>query len=92
MAEAPLVVLSCGEASGDLYCSKIARALRKQRPDLRLAGIAGPRSREAGVEPWAEQESLAVMGFVEIVRIALRLEAKPLGQIQHVGVLAQDGL
>lgn len=68
MAEAPLVVLSCGEASGDLYCSKIARALRMQRPDLRLAGIAGPRSREAGVEPWAEQESLAVMGFVEIVR------------------------
>lgn len=68
MAGAPLVVLSCGEASGDLYCSKIARALRMQRPDLRLAGIAGPRSREAGVEAWADQESLAVMGFVEIVR------------------------
>jgi lipid-A-disaccharide synthase len=68
MSEAPLVVLSCGEASGDLYCSKIARALRMQRPDLRLAGIAGPRSREAGVEPWEHQENLAVMGFVEIVR------------------------
>ena len=68
MAGSPLVVLSCGEASGDLYCSRIARALRTRRPDLRLAGIAGPRSRAAGVEPWAEQESLAVMGFVEIVR------------------------
>lgn len=73
MAEAPLVVLSCGEASGDLYCSKIAGALRVQRPDLRLAGIAGPLSREAGVEPWAEQESLAVMGFTEIVRHFPRL-------------------
>ena len=68
MAASPLVVLSCGEASGDLYCSRIARALRTRRPDLRLAGIAGPRSREAGVEPWADQEALAVMGFAEVVR------------------------
>jgi lipid-A-disaccharide synthase len=73
MAASPLVVLSCGEASGDLYCSRIARALRMRRPDLRLAGIAGPRSRQAGVEPWAEQESLAVMGFVEVVRHFPRL-------------------
>lgn len=73
MAAAPLVVLSCGEASGDLYCSRIARALREQRPDLRLAGIAGPRSRAAGVEAWADQESLAVMGFVEVVRHFPRL-------------------
>ncbi|RKZ06221.1 lipid-A-disaccharide synthase [bacterium] len=68
MADSPLVVLSCGEASGDLYCSMIARALLARRADLRLAGIAGPLSRAAGVEPWARQESLAVMGFVEIVR------------------------
>jgi len=73
MAASPLVVLSCGEASGDLYCSRIARALRTRRPDLRLAGIAGPRSREAGVEPWASQESLAVMGFVEVIRHFPRL-------------------
>ena len=73
MPDAPLVVLSCGEASGDLYCSRIARALRQQRPELRLAGIAGPRSRAEGVESWADQESLAVMGFVEVVRHFPRL-------------------
>jgi lipid-A-disaccharide synthase len=73
MSGGPLVVLSCGEASGDLYCARIAGALRERRPDLRLAGIAGPRSRAAGVEPWAEQESLSVMGFVEVVRHFPRL-------------------
>lgn len=73
MTDAPLVVLSCGEASGDLYCARIARALRTQRPDVRLAGIAGPRARAEGVEPWADQESLAVMGFVEVVRHFPRL-------------------
>jgi lipid-A-disaccharide synthase len=73
MADSPLVVLSCGEASGDLFCSRIARALRMRRPDLRLAGIAGPRSRAAGVEVWAEQESLVVMGFAEVVRHFPRL-------------------
>jgi lipid-A-disaccharide synthase len=73
MANAPLVVLSCGEASGDLYCARIARALRERRPDLRLAGIAGPRARAEGVEAWVDQESLAVMGFVEVVRHYPRL-------------------
>ena len=77
MAVSPLVVLSCGEASGDLYCSRIARALRMRRPDLRMAGIAGPRSRQAGVGPWAEQESRAVMGVVGVVRHFPSLRIQP---------------
>lgn len=69
----PTVLLSAGEASGDLYLAHVARALRARRPDVRLVGVVGPRGREAGVEPWARQEDLAVMGFGEVVRHLPRL-------------------
>jgi lipid-A-disaccharide synthase len=69
----PCVFLSAGEASGDLYLARVARALRARRDDLRLVGVVGPHGREAGVEPWAHAEDLAVMGFGEVVRHLPRL-------------------
>lgn len=67
------MLLSCGEASGDVYLGRLARALRERRPELRLVGVVGPHGREAGVEEWASTDELAVMGFVEIVRHLPRL-------------------
>lgn len=69
----PTVLLSAGESSGDLFLAHIARALRAQRPDLRIVGVVGPHGRDAGVEAWAHQEDLAVMGFGEVVRHLPRL-------------------
>jgi lipid-A-disaccharide synthase len=74
-SSARTILLSCGEASGDLYAAEVATALRRRHPTWRLVGVVGPRSLEAGVEPWADIAELSVMGFGEIVRHLPRLWA-----------------
>ncbi|MBW8371601.1 MAG: lipid-A-disaccharide synthase [Thiobacillus sp.] len=57
-----------GEASGDLLGAHFIAALKQTRPNLRAAGIAGPRMVEAGVEAIYPSEKLAVNGYVEVLR------------------------
>lgn len=57
-----------GEASGDLLGAHFVTALKQSRPDLRVAGIAGPRMVEAGVEAFYPSDKLAVNGYVEVLR------------------------
>ena len=61
------VLISAGEASGDLYAAALVRALRRHDPGLRFFGCAGPRMRAEGVEPTVDASSLAVVGLVEVV-------------------------
>jgi lipid-A-disaccharide synthase len=63
----PKVLISAGEASGDLYASGLVDALRRQRPDLEFFGCAGPRMQKAGVRPVVDAHSLAVVGLVEVI-------------------------
>ncbi|TVS11367.1 MAG: lipid-A-disaccharide synthase [Wenzhouxiangella sp.] len=67
------LALVAGEASGDLLAADLAEALRQRHPGVELAGVAGPRMRQAGVEPWFEVEELSVMGLAEVVRHLPRL-------------------
>ncbi len=61
------VLVSCGEASGDLLLSGVAAALKAADPSMRIVGLAGARSRAAGVEtPWDVSE-LSVMGIAEVL-------------------------
>jgi lipid-A-disaccharide synthase len=62
------ILLSCGEASGDLYLAEIARALLGRRPGWRLVGVIGPHGRKAGVHSWGDISELTVMGFGEVLR------------------------
>ncbi len=57
-----------GEASGDLLGAHFVRALKQTHPELRSAGIAGPRLVDAGVEAIYPSEKLAVNGYVEVLR------------------------
>ncbi|MFP5417894.1 MAG: lipid-A-disaccharide synthase [Gammaproteobacteria bacterium] len=57
-----------GEASGDLLGAHFVNALKQAHPGLRVAGIAGPRLIEAGVEAIYPSEKLAVNGYVEVLR------------------------
>lgn len=57
-----------GEASGDLLGAHFIRALKQARPELRAAGIAGPRMVEAGVQAIYPSDKLAVNGYVEVLR------------------------
>jgi len=61
------VLISAGEASGDLYASLVAAELARVWPDSRFFGCTGPRLRAAGVETIVDSASLAVVGLVEVV-------------------------
>ncbi len=63
----PHIVLVAGELSGDLLGAQLIDALRKRFPSARFSGIAGPRMRAAGCDAWEQAESLAVMGFLEVL-------------------------
>lgn len=56
------------EPSGDRLGVSLISALREQAPDVELFGMPGPRMRAAGCEVIAPMESVAVMGFVEVLR------------------------
>ncbi len=61
------VLISAGEASGDLYASRVVDALRARRPDTEFFGCAGPRMQAAGVRPIVDSRSIAVVGLVEVL-------------------------
>ena len=57
-----------GEASGDLLGAHFIAALKQSHPELRAAGIAGPRMTDTGVEAIYPSDKLAVNGYVEVLR------------------------
>ena len=57
-----------GETSGDLLGAHFIQALKMRHPGLNAAGIAGPRLIEAGVEAIYPSDTLAVNGYVEVLR------------------------
>ena len=59
------VMLSAGEASGDLHGSTLCRALADLRSDIRLSGMGGARMAAAGMEVIADPTSRAVVGINE---------------------------
>jgi len=60
------VLVSAGEASGDLYAAALVGALRRLQPEMEFFGCAGPRMQAAGVEPVVDAASLSVVGIVEV--------------------------
>ena len=71
---APVTIgIVAGEASGDALAATLIAAVRRQRPYVNFAGIAGPKMEAAGCEAWASTEDLAVRGFVEVVAHLPRL-------------------
>jgi lipid-A-disaccharide synthase len=61
------ILLSSGEASGDLYASELLRELRKREPSLAAFGLGGERSREAGAELLVHLDEISVIGLFEVV-------------------------
>ena len=61
------ILVSAGEASGDLYASLLVAELRRAWPDAEFFGCTGPRLRAAGVRTVVNAESLAVVGLLEVV-------------------------
>jgi lipid-A-disaccharide synthase len=61
------IFISAGEASGDLYASRLAEVLKARHPEAEFFGCAGPRMQAAGVRAIVDQRSLAVVGIVEVI-------------------------
>jgi lipid-A-disaccharide synthase len=57
-----------GEASGDLLGAHLIAALNSRRPDLRFAGIGGPKMRAEGFDSFYPMEKLSVRGYAEVLR------------------------
>ena len=63
---APQILISAGEASSDMYASRLATALR-ERTGAQFFGMGGPRMAEAGVELLADYHQVAVVGIAEVL-------------------------
>lgn len=74
------VMISCGEASGDLYAGALAAALRERQPQIQITGLGGPHLAAAGADMVGDLSAFAVTG----VTSALSLVPRALGLIRHL--------
>jgi lipid-A-disaccharide synthase len=65
MPPIPLLI-SAGEASGDMYAAWLATALQK-RINVALFGMGGPQMRAAGVDVITDYSEVSVVGITEIL-------------------------
>ncbi len=61
------ILLSAGEASGDMYAARLAAELKK-RADLEIFGMGGAQMRAAGVDIITDYSEVAVLGITEILK------------------------
>jgi len=70
-----LIYLVAGEPSADVLGGRLMAALRQDRPNLRFAGIGGPRMAEQGLVSLFPMRELTLIGFLEVVPRLLRLRS-----------------
>ena len=68
-------MVSCGEASGDLYAGALAQALQAQAPGTRVIGFGGERLAASGAELAGDYRGIAVTGLTEVLRVLPRTYA-----------------
>lgn len=61
------ILISAGEASGDMYAARLATALQ-QRVSVDLFGLGGPLMRDAGVDVVADNAEVSVVGISEVLQ------------------------
>ena len=66
------ILISCGEASGDLYAAALVGALRAIDPTIRVSGFGGERLRAAGADLVGDYRGLTVTGLVEAAGVLRR--------------------
>jgi lipid-A-disaccharide synthase len=60
-------MLSCAEASGDLYAGALVRELKALDPGIAVCGFGGPHLAAAGATLLADYRGLAVTGITEAI-------------------------
>lgn len=67
------ILLSSGDASGDLHTADLVKAMHERLPNLTLFGVGGEQMERAGVELIVHQRELAIGGFFEVLASAHRI-------------------
>lgn len=62
----PTLLLSAGEASGDMYAARLATEI-KSRLDVEIFGMGGDQMRSAGVDVITDYSEVSVLGITEIL-------------------------
>lgn len=63
------IMLSAGEASGDLHASELIKELRHRQPEMRFCFLGGDlMAQAAGCKPVVHYRDMAYMGFADVVR------------------------
>jgi lipid-A-disaccharide synthase len=65
-------MVSCGEASGDLYAGALVAALRRREPDIDAFGLGGDCLKAAGGRLTADFHGLSVTGLTEALSVVPR--------------------
>ena len=66
------IMISCGEASGDLYAGALVEDLRARVPAVEVVGVGGQRLKDAGATLVGDFRGLTVTGLIEAVRVLPR--------------------
>ena len=65
-------MISCGEASGDLYAGALATELLRRAPGTEIFGFGGPRLERAGADLLGDFTRFSVTGLTEALRVIPR--------------------
>ncbi|NIM98968.1 MAG: lipid-A-disaccharide synthase, partial [candidate division Zixibacteria bacterium] len=68
MNNAKKILITAGEASGDLHGSSLVRELKRINPRLEIFGLGGDKMKKEGVELIFHVDRLAIMGFFEVLK------------------------
>src|SRR4051812_21369506 len=66
------IMISCGEASGDLYAGALASEITRREPSAEIFGFGGPRLAAAGARLVGDFHGLSVTGLTEALRVVPR--------------------
>jgi len=61
------VLISAGEASGDLHAAKLVKALVKIKPQINVTAMGGEKLRDAGAKIIVDCSEIAVIGIFEVL-------------------------
>ncbi len=61
------ILISAGEASGEMYGAQLMEALRRNDPGIEFFGVGGDKMRAAGCHIVVDAQDLSVVGITEIL-------------------------
>lgn len=62
------IMMSAGEASGDMHAGAVAKEIKRLCPDAEIFGMGGRDMQEAGVRIIYDIKNLGIIGLVEIIK------------------------